>query len=119
MRLVRLAPLLALDRSREAVEYDSTSAEAWNLVGFSSPKLGDYPGAFAAYRTALRLKPDFALALEYYGEGLLETNDVAGARVQLAALRRTGAHESIVELEEAIEQWEKAHAGAVGATSER
>jgi tetratricopeptide (TPR) repeat protein len=104
----------ALERSRHAVELDSTYHEAWNLVGFTSRKLGDYPASFAAYQVALRLKPDFALAREYYGEGLLETGDLAGARGQLVALRTCGTPELIAELETAIKMYEAAHPG-VGA----
>jgi tetratricopeptide (TPR) repeat protein len=99
----------ALDRLQQAVELDSTYHEAWNLIGFTSRKLGDYPRSFAAYRTALRLKPDFALAHEYYGEGLLETGDLAGARRELAALRRCGTPELIAELEGAVAKFEAAH----------
>lgn len=104
----------ALDRSREAVALDSTYAEAWNLVGFTSRKLGDYPHSFEAYRVALRIQPDFALAHEYYGEGLLETGDLAGARLQLAALRRldAGAVGDVSladELQGAIDRYVAAH----------
>jgi tetratricopeptide (TPR) repeat protein len=107
----------ALDRSRRAVEADTTYAEAWNLVGFTSRKLGDYPHSFEAYRVALRLKPDFALAHEYYGEGLLETGDLQGALLQLAALRRIGDAETIAELQSAVEKYRAAHPeGAAGAT---
>ena len=104
----------ALDRSHEAVALDSTYAEAWNLIGFTSRKLGDYPHSFEAYRVALRIKPDFALAHEYYGEGLLETGDLAGARTQLAALRRIDA-ESVGdvsltnELQASIDRYVAAH----------
>ena len=105
----------ALERCRWAVQLDSTYAEAWNLIGFTSRKLGDYPHSFAAYETALRLKPDFALAREYYGEGLLETGDLAGAKRQLAALRRVGTPELIAELEGAVARYEAAHPAA-GAT---
>src|SRR5438552_3909505 len=35
----------ALERSHEAVSLDSSYAEAWNLIGFTSRKLGDYPGS--------------------------------------------------------------------------
>lgn len=103
----------ALDRSRRAVELDTTYYQAWNLVGFTSRKLGDYPGSFAAYRAALRLKPDYALAREYYGEGLLETGNLAGAKEQLAALVRIGDAAMIAELRAAVSAYEAAHpAGA-------
>ena len=99
----------ALERSRRATELDSTHHEAWNLVGFTSRKLGDYPSAFAAYTTAIRLKPDYAQAREYYGEGLLETGDLAGARRQLAALEKIGDEAMTAELRTAITKYEGAH----------
>jgi Flp pilus assembly protein TadD len=99
----------ALERCQRAVELDSTYYEAWNLVGFTSRKLGDYPHAFEAYRTALRLKPDYALAREYYGEGLLETGDIAGAKQQLEALRASGTPELVAELEGAITKYMASH----------
>lgn len=99
----------ALERCQQAVQLDSTYYEAWNLVGFTSRMLKDYPASFAAYRTALRLKPDFALAHEYYGEGLLETGDIAGAHAQLAALKLCGTPELIAELEGAIAKDAVAH----------
>jgi len=99
----------ALERSRHATELDSTHHEAWNLVGFTSRKLGDYPSAFAAYKVAIRLKPDYAQAREYYGEGLLETGDLAGARGQLAALEKIGDDAMTAELRTAIAKYEGAH----------
>lgn len=99
----------ALDRCHEAVEIDSTYCEAWNLVGFTSRKLGDYPHSFEAYRVALRQNPGFALAHEYYGEGLLETGDLAGARQQLAALHRIGDQAMITELQDSIDKYTAVH----------
>jgi tetratricopeptide (TPR) repeat protein len=106
----------ALERSRRATELDSTYYQAWNLVGFTSRKLGDYPAAFAAYAVAIRLKPDFAQAREYLGEGLLETGDLAGARVQLAALVKIGDAGQVADLQAAITKYEAAH-GAAAADS--
>lgn len=100
----------ALERSRRATELDSTHYQAWNLVGFTSRKLGDYPSAFTAYKVAIRLKPDYAQAREYYGEGLLETGDLAGARAQLAALEKIGDEEQTADLRSAIAKYEAAHA---------
>lgn len=99
----------ALEHCQQAVQLDSTYYEAWNLVGFSARMLGDYPASFSAYRVALRLKPDFALAHEYYGEGLLETGDIAGAREQLEELRKTGTPELVAELESAIAKHRAEH----------
>jgi tetratricopeptide (TPR) repeat protein len=106
----------ALDHSREAVELDSTYHEAWNLVGFTSRQLHDYPASFAAYRVALRLKPDFALAREYYGEGLLETGDLAGALEQLAWLQKIGDAEELADLQAAVDRYRVAHPDGSPAT---
>jgi len=99
----------ALESCRSAVGLDSTYSEAWNLIGFTSRKLGDYPHSFEAYRVALRQKPDFALAREYYGEGLLETGDLAGAKQQLTWLQRIGDKAMTAELQAAIGRYEAAH----------
>jgi tetratricopeptide (TPR) repeat protein len=109
----------ALEHSREAVAADSTYAEAWNLIGFTSRKLGDYPHSFEAYRVALRLKPDFALAHEYFGEGLLEQGDLAGAREHLAALKRIGDAAMLAELQAAVDKYVAAHpdSSATGAVA--
>jgi tetratricopeptide (TPR) repeat protein len=106
----------ALGRCRQAVELDTAFVEAWNLIGFTSRKLGDYPHSFAAYEVALRLNPDFALAHEYFGEGLLETGDLAGAKHHLEALRRLGASDLIAELQGAITKYESAHPVVAGTT---
>lgn len=98
----------AIERAQRAVEYDSTYHEAWNLIGFASRKLGDYPKSLAAYRTALKIAPDYAPAREYYGEALLETGDWNGAREQLAWLQKQGVDQA-KELETAIDAWQKAH----------
>ena len=108
----------ARDRSQHAVELDSTYHEAWNLVGFTSRKLGDYKSSFAAYDKALALKPDFALALEYYGEGLLETGDLGGAQKMFARLRATGDKDLTSELEKSIATYQAKHAtDATGAAT--
>jgi tetratricopeptide (TPR) repeat protein len=99
----------ALERSRRAVEIDSTFYQAWNLVGYTSRRLGDYPAAFKAYQVAIYLKPDFAQAREYYGEGLVETGDLPGAKQQLAALQKIGDAKLAAELQASIAKYEAAH----------
>ncbi len=92
----------ALARADEAVLLDSTYYQAWNLVGYSSRKLGDYPKSLAAYRTCLRFKPDYAPARQYYGEALAESGDLAGAEAQLAWLRRAKQDALAEELDRAL-----------------
>jgi tetratricopeptide (TPR) repeat protein len=103
----------ALERSQRAVEIDSTYYEAWNLVGFTRRMLRDYRNSFAAYRTCLRLKPDYAPAREYYGQALLEIDDVKGAREQLAWLRRLTEPDLTASLEKSLQSWQLAHPDSV------
>ena len=107
----------ALDRSQRAVAEDSSYTEAWNLVGFTSRKLGDYDAAFAAYQIALRQNPRFALAREYYGQGLLEKGDLVGAKVQLSWLRRIGDEKLTAQLATAIDKFVAEHPVATPAAA--
>jgi len=107
----------ARERLYEAVELDTTHVESWNLIGFTSRMLGEYEPSFAAYRTALRQKPLFALAREYYGQGLLETGDLAGAKEQLMWLGKIGDAELTAQLELSISEYEAEHGGAAGSDS--
>src|SRR5262249_14381132 len=49
----------AQERCSRAVELDPKYYEAWNILGYSSRKLGEYDKAFAAYDSCLRLNPDY------------------------------------------------------------
>ncbi|HUN26357.1 MAG TPA: tetratricopeptide repeat protein [Steroidobacteraceae bacterium] len=64
----------------EATRRDPSLAEAWNDLGYSRRKLGDYEPALAAYAHALALKPDFPAALEYRGEAYLRLNRLEDAK---------------------------------------
>lgn len=117
-------PPTALDRAASAVEAadyrralgllegivgrDAGNADAWNYIGFSKRKLGDYDGALAAYRKALAIDPEHRGALEYLGELYLQMGDVASARRQLARLDSacTWGCEEFDELEAAIAKHE-------------
>ena len=78
----------ALERVENAVALDPTYYQAWNLLGYSARKLGDYDKAFLAYEKSLEIKPDYAPAREYLGEARLEKGDVGRAREQLVRLDR-------------------------------
>ncbi len=58
----------ALDR---AVALNRSHYQALNELGYALRKTGDYRRALLAYNSALKLKPDFAPAVEYRGEALL------------------------------------------------
>jgi tetratricopeptide (TPR) repeat protein len=70
----------SLTKFQEAVQLDETLHEAWNYVGYSNRKLGNYDAALAAYDKALALKPGYADAVEYRGEAYLGLNRTADAR---------------------------------------
>lgn len=70
----------ALVSFSQAVELDDTLYEAWNYVGYTHRKLGDYDDALAAYGKALALKPGYPDALEYRGEAYLGLSRVADAQ---------------------------------------
>ena len=54
--------------------------EAWNYVGYTSRKLGDYDKALQAYDEALRLNPSYGEAIEYRGEAYLGLNRIEDAK---------------------------------------
>jgi tetratricopeptide (TPR) repeat protein len=65
---------------QEAVQDDPRMHEAWNYVGYTNRKLGNYDAALAAYEQALTLKPGYPDALEYRGEAFLGLNRISDAQ---------------------------------------
>lgn len=59
-----------------------------NYLGYAHRKLGQMDEAFAYYNAAVAEKPDYTLVREYLGEAHLQIGDLAGAKVQLAAIKR-------------------------------
>jgi tetratricopeptide (TPR) repeat protein len=70
----------ALAKFKQATDLDPTLYEAWNYVGYTNRKLGNYDGALPAYDKALSLKPGYADALEYRGEAYLGLNRIPDAQ---------------------------------------
>jgi tetratricopeptide (TPR) repeat protein len=54
--------------------------EAWNYVGYTNRKLGEYDIALAAYERALALHPGYPEALEYRGEAFLALHRISDAQ---------------------------------------
>ena len=67
-------------RFRQSLGADDSMPEAWNYLGYTSRKLGNYDDALAAYAKALTLKPGYPDALEYRGEAYLGLNRVTDAQ---------------------------------------
>ena len=70
----------------KAVGADPTSADAYNLLGFSYRKLDNADLAFEYYNEALKIDPNHLGANEYIGELYLEIGDLANAEKHLKVL---------------------------------
>ena len=80
-RYARAIPLL-----RKVIARDGRNAHAYNLLGFTSRKLGRLPEALAFYRKALSIDPEHRGAHEYIGEAYLELSGLDKAKEHLAIL---------------------------------
>jgi tetratricopeptide (TPR) repeat protein len=69
----------ALAKFEQAVNLDPRMHEAWNYVGYTNRKLGNYDVALAAYERTLALQPGYPEALEYRGEAYLAMSRIADA----------------------------------------
>jgi tetratricopeptide (TPR) repeat protein len=67
----------ALKKFMQAAQLDPNMHEAWNYVGYTNRKLGNYDVALAAYERALTLHPGYPEALEYRGEAFLGLNRIS------------------------------------------
>ena len=63
------------------------NADAWNMLGYSSRKMGDLKAASKAYAKALKINPGHLGALEYQGEMFIQTGDADKAKANLATLQ--------------------------------
>ncbi len=63
------------------------NADAWNLLGFSSRKMGDLRAASKAYSKALDINPGHLGALEYQGEMFIQMGDGDKAKANLVKLQ--------------------------------
>ena len=78
----------AIKLLEQAAEKSPTSADVFNLLGFSHRKAGALDGAFKHYKTALALDPNHKGAHEYIGEAYLLAGDVKQAQAHLKQLER-------------------------------
>ena len=81
----------AADLFKAAIAQKGDYAEAYNMLGFCTRKMGNVAGAFAFYEKALQLKPNFPEAREYYGEAYLQQGDLAKAVQQYIILQKGGS----------------------------
>jgi tetratricopeptide (TPR) repeat protein len=76
----------ALKKFIRATGLNTRMHEAWNYMGYTNRKLGNYQAALDAYDRALSLKPDYAQAIEYRGHAYLGLNRLADAKEAYLAL---------------------------------
>ncbi len=70
----------SLTKFMQAAKLNPNMHEAWNYVGYTNRKLGNYDIALAAYEKALALHPGYPEALEYRGEAFLALNRISDAQ---------------------------------------
>jgi tetratricopeptide (TPR) repeat protein len=100
----------------QVVQLAPTMPEAWNYLGYTSRKLGDYDAALAAYDKALSLKPSFAEAIEYRGEAYMRMkrfDDAKAAYLDLFAGNRKLADKLLGSMKSWVDGQQKAGAAGV------
>jgi tetratricopeptide (TPR) repeat protein len=105
----------ALDGFRESrerfevvVKADPNVREAWNLIGYTSRRLGEYDRSLAAYEKALAIEPNYPEAIEYRAEAYLalkRLDDVKAAYKELDVM--SPAHADM--LMDSMRSWVAAH----------
>ena len=78
----------AIEEVNTILERTPSFADAWNLLGYSSRKSGDFKTAEAAYTKALEIDPNHTQAMEYMGEMYLTLHQPAKAEELLARLNK-------------------------------
>jgi tetratricopeptide (TPR) repeat protein len=70
----------ALKKFIRATGLSPSMYQAWNYVGYTNRKLGNYQAALDAYDRALALKPGYPEAIEYRGHAYLGLNRLPEAK---------------------------------------
>jgi len=91
------------------VARDDTNADAYNYLAYAVRKNGDPARAIPIYKKALAIDPRHRGAHEYIGEAYLALDDVANARLHLAALDKLCFFpcSQYRDLKKAVEAYEK------------
>ncbi len=110
---VKAAFTRSRDRFRVATAAGPERKEAWNMLGYTSRKLGDYDESLAAYTKALELSPDYPEAIEYRAELFLLTGKLAEVKESYASLLKSSPSYAEV-LKTSMNDWLKANKTAPG-----
>jgi len=101
----------AISLLKQVSRQDPDDADAYNLLGFSHRKLGQYDSAERFYHKALEIDPEHRGANEYLGELYLETNrpKMAEQRLEVLDDACTWGCKEYDQLHAAIERYRKDH----------
>lgn len=83
---VRSSLTKARENFRQAVAADPEMKEGWNMVGYTSRRLGEYEESLSAYDKALALQADYPEAIEYRAELFVATGRFEQAKEAYATL---------------------------------
>lgn len=102
-RYAEAVPLL-----KRVVRAQPRNADAYNLLGFATRKLGHPQDAISYYEKALRIDPGHRGAHEYLGEAYLELGQIDKAREHLAFLDQDCwmGCEELTDLKAAVARYE-------------
>jgi tetratricopeptide (TPR) repeat protein len=103
----------ARDKFRAAVGAAPDMKEGWNMLGYTSRKLGNYEESLQAYDKALALAPDYPEAIEYRAELFLLTGRLADVKEAYASLLKSSPSYAGV-LKTSMQDWVKAKKTAPG-----
>jgi tetratricopeptide (TPR) repeat protein len=103
----------ARDKFRAAVGAAPDMKEGWNMLGYTSRKLGNYEESLQAYDKALALVPDYPEAIEYRAELFLLTGRLADVKEAYASLLKSSPSYAGV-LKTSMQDWVKAKKTAPG-----
>jgi tetratricopeptide (TPR) repeat protein len=88
----------------QALVIQSDMYQAWNYLGYTHRKLGNYQDALMAYDRALSMKPGYAEAIEYRGHAYLGLNRLSEAKESYLALY-AGNRKLAASLLTAMQEW--------------
>jgi tetratricopeptide (TPR) repeat protein len=100
----------ALKKFTRATELNPAMHEAWNYVGYTNRRLGNYQAALTAYDRALTLKPGYPEAIEYRGHAYLGLNRLSEAKEAYLTLFG-GNRKLAAQLLTAMQAWVGEHRG--------
>jgi tetratricopeptide (TPR) repeat protein len=108
----------AREHFRTVVAADPNMKEGWNMLGYTSRRLGDYEESLSAYDAALKLQPDYPEAIEYRAELFLLTGRLDQAKQAYASLQKSSPSYAGVLLQ-SMRGWATTPAAAQLASADR